>query len=408
MRPIAADATRRSTFPSWTSEREGTTTRAAREQVLKRAPALRLRWLVLVASLVLLVAALVPRVRSAWELQSAAAAFANYALCMVGPTGPSLLRDRPAEFAKLARRRLITSSATDHPFSRCAKLAREAGAPDAAPAHEASAWLFVEYGGDAADGIGPRVTIAELAVTTHHLAELADRAWPFVRGGYTSLVQPSAYAPEAAHPAELPRPTISRGVSVDRPLLAGGRCPAGSNGAAFALGLSSDRRFRVARSSSRGGVESNAPFAPANARVIATACDESTLVIAVGRPGTRDIALVTCAPLGNCAPMKLPELGAGGPKARYPIDVARVLGVTVIATPMHGIVRVASTRDDGRTWTPFTVAYDPEAYPALHFDIPVPDRLVVVGSRLALVAAPASPSATFPLLFSDDEGASFH
>lgn len=374
--------------------------------MVDRTPAVRLRWVVLVAGLALVVTAVVPRARSAWELQSAAAAFANYALCMVGPTGPALLRDQPAEFVKLVRRRLITSSATDRPFSRCAKLAWEAGSPKAAPVHEVPAWSFAEYGGDAADGIGPRVTIADLAVTTEPLAGLAERAWPFVRGGYTSLVQPSAYAAEAAHPAELPRPAVSRGISAERPILTGGRCTVG--GASFALSVSSDRRFRVARSFSPGGVESSAPFAPATATVVAAACDESALVVAVGRAGARDVGLVTCAPLGNCAPMTLPTLGAGGPVVRYPIDIARVLGATVIATPMHGIVRVASTRDNGRSWTPFTVAYDSRAYPGLHFDVPVPDRLVVAGSRLALVAAPSSPTATFPLLFSDDAGASFH
>lgn len=359
------------------------------------------------SALALLLATAVPRVRAAWDLQSAAAAFANYALCMVGPNGPALLRDQPAEFGKLVRRRLVMAGATDRPFSRCSKLAREAGAPEAARAHEATAWQFVEYGGDAADGKGERLTVAELAVTTRPLAELADRAWPFVRGGYTMLVQPTKYAAEAAHPVELPRPSMGRGVLVDHTLLGGGRCAAGGTGASFAIGLSTDRRFRVARSSSPAGVESSAPFASADARVIAAACDEAALVVAVGRAGSRDVALSSCTPLGSCVPMSLPELGARGPKVRYPVDLARVLGATVIATTMHGIVRVASTRDGGLSWTPFAVAYDSAAYPGLRFDVAVPDRLVVAGKRLALVAAPSSLTATFPMLVSDDAGASF-
>src|SRR5512140_3059080 len=51
----------------------------------------RLRGLIAAAGALSLVALLVPRMRAAWQLQSMAAAFANYALCMVGPTGPSLL-----------------------------------------------------------------------------------------------------------------------------------------------------------------------------------------------------------------------------------------------------------------------------------------------------------------------------
>jgi hypothetical protein len=38
-------------------------------------------------------------------------AFADYALCMVGPTGPSLLRDNPVEFRSLGRRRLASACA---------------------------------------------------------------------------------------------------------------------------------------------------------------------------------------------------------------------------------------------------------------------------------------------------------
>jgi hypothetical protein len=74
---------------------------------------------------------------------------------------------------------------------------------------------------------------------------------------------------------------------------------------------------------------------------------------------------------------------------------------------MHGIVRVTSSRDEGRTWTPLTVAYDPEAHPGLRFDAPEPDHLFVSGKRVLLYGVPQRANGTFPVLVSEDFGASF-
>lgn len=367
--------------------------------VVVQDPPFRIRYLLGVSIVVLAGWSALPRVRAAWELQSAAAAFANYALCMVGPTGPSLLRDNPAEFRKLARRRLITAGPQDRPFVKCGKAAGEAASPEVARAHEATAWDFAEYGGDAADDRGKPRRLDDLAVTTERLADLTERAWPFVRGGYTALVQPSAYAAEAPHPVELPHPGLARGAVPERPLLAGGKCAAASGGT-LSLGLSSDRKFHVVRSVSPQGIESRAAFAPEGARVVAAACDADGAVVAVGRPGTRDVALVSCAYLGECVKVPLPGFGKGH-DVRFPLDVARVSGVTAVSTVMHGIVRVASTRDDGRSWTPFTVACD-GAPPGS----PCPDKLAALGNRIVLSGAPL-PGGVFAALVSDDAGASF-
>lgn len=381
--------------------------RAPGDQVAPAAPLVRLRYVALFGTALLLVWSGVPRMRAAWALQSAASAFANYALCMVGPTGPALLRDSPSEFRKLVRRGLISAAATDHPFARCARTVREIAPEPVARAHEGAAGAFVEYGLEPGGVAGPALRISDLAVTTRGLAELSDRAWPFVKGGYTSLILPSAFAAEAAHPAELPRPAMARGPLPARPLASGGVWKSEDGLHAFALGTSADRRFHVARSFSPTGVESSAAFAPASAHVVAAASDDSTLVVAWGRAGSSDVALVSCARLGDCTPMTVPELGKGGPRVRAPLDVARVLGVTVVAAPMRGIVRVASTRDGGRTWTPFTVACDSGSAHELAFDVKTPDKLFTVGKRLLLVAPPSSPSATYPALVSDDAGASF-
>lgn len=358
----------------------------------------RLRGLLAAVLAVGLAAVFVPRMQAAFRLQSTAAAFANYALCMVGPTGPSLLRGQPREFEKLVRRRLITAAATDRPFATCAKMAREADPASSITAHEAEAMAFREYG-DVSDD-APRFRVADLGVTTRDIARLSSAAWPFVRGGYTSLILPSAFAAEAAHPAEVPRPGLGRGALPARLTLGSGRCAEGP----FALSVSADKRYLVARSFSPSGVETSTPFASADARVVAAACDEETLVVAVGRPGTRQVALSSCARLGACTTLELPRLGARGPAVRYPLDVARVQGGSVVAVAAGGIVRVASTRD-GRTWTPFTVAVDGDDGAPLRS---LPDKLFVSGKRLFLLAVPSARDAAYPLLVSDDAGASFH
>jgi len=368
-------------------------------------PVLRLRYFLVIAALWLAYSAVAPRIKAAWQLHSVATAFADYALCMVGPTGPSLLRDNPAEFRRLVRRRLVAAGADDRPFSRCAKGAGQVtDSPAVERAHRAPAVSFAEYGGPAADAAPAASRLEDLAVTTRRLAELSEKAWPFARGGYTSLVLPSAYAAEAAHPVEVPPPGTGRG---EPPLRALGRCEAGGTGGAFVLGMSEDRRHKVVRTVTPEGAAVDALLAGPDARVFATACDDRAMVVAVGHEATRDAELFACGYLGSCTPMPLPRLGAAGPEVRYPFDVARVEGTTVLATPMHGIVRVTSSRDDGRSWAPLTIAYDAEAHPELRFDVAEPDHLFVAGKRVLLYGIPPRGSGTFPVLVSEDHGASF-
>jgi hypothetical protein len=371
---------------------------------LEAAP-FRLRHVLLFAALGLLIWSGLPRLRAAWTLHSAATTFADYALCMVGPTGPSLLRDNPTEFRRLVRRRLVAAVADDRPFSKCAKGAGQVmQSLSVERAHAASADSFVEYGGAGADGRKEAVRLDELAVTTQKLAELADEAWPFVRTGYTSLVLPSAYAAEAPHPVELPRPGVGRGATPVRSLT---RCDTPSGGGQFLLGLSSDHKSKILRTVTPDGITSDAALGPVDARVFAVSCDDHAAVVAIGKQGTRDASLLLCQYASECTSMPLPRFGAAGPFAAYPLDVARVDGATVVAVPMHHLVRVASSRDDGRTWTPFTVAFDPEAHPDVRFDVPSPDHLFVSGKRVLLYGVPSRATMTFPLLASEDAGASF-
>ena len=89
------------------------------------------------------------------------------------------------------------------------------------------------------------------------------------------------------------------------------------------------------------------------------------------------------------------------------MDLARVRGTTIVALTMGGVVRVASSRDDGRTWTPFSVAFDEAEHRELRTDVPIAGRLLVLGERVFLYGGGNKPQHTYPVLVSDDLGASF-
>jgi hypothetical protein len=92
---------------------------------------------------------------------------------------------------------------------------------------------------------------------------------------------------------------------------------------------------------------------------------------------------------------------------RLPADVARVSGTTVVAVSQQGIVRVASSRDTGRSWTPFSVAYDageklPEA-----MGLPAPGHVLALDDHLILYGGGRKSDQAYLVLRSDDGGASW-
>jgi hypothetical protein len=418
----------------------------------------RLRTLLGVAVLATLALTAYPRAVAAWRLHGAATAMADYALCMVGPTGPSSLRDDPEQFRKLARRRLVAAAPVDRPFERCAPLAAElTGSEPIASAHKATASQFVEYGGAATEraarGSKSELALDALAVDARVLAELARVGWPFIRGGYVRLMQGSIGAREAIHPVELPRPAVGHGLPVwrvlyraarktDRGILAafgkgnalsayrsddGGlswkaasikhpligdlaeRC--GGAEKYFTFATSEDGQALVVRSHDAGSVLLEAALAGRTHRVVASACDAETLIALVqrgeakGRPA-QAVEFVLCRHGGECGTM--PQPPAVPTETTLPeTDVARVDGVTIVASAAYGIVRVTSTRDDGRTWTPLLPVFDERAHPEVRTQVAVPTRLLALGRRVLLSGGAAKPSQTYPVLISDDYGASF-
>lgn len=401
----------------------------------------------------------IPRAKAAWRLQSMATSFADYGLCMAGPTGPTLLRDNAGEFWRVVRRRLLTSPPDSRPFQGCAALAEEiTGHVEVRRAHGARAREFVEYGADASDraqrGRHGELTLAALEVSTQPLAELSRAARPFLRQGYTVLVQPSISAPEAQHPSELPQAAVGEGLPASRVvyrasqaldeqnlLLAlgsgnklsayksgnggvswqplsvndarieaiGGRCFGEDPAHSFAIGLDgANHQLRVV-SLARGARQGHAALPRGYTQVISVACDESALVVAAGRVGeavNAEVSLFLCPYMTQCRPMPVPEWGQGL-SLRQPLDLARTQGATVLAMTHHGIVRTASSRDDGRSWTPFIVAFDRGEQTNLRVQVDDPTQLLAVGKRVLLYGGAPKPGMTYPVLISDDQGASW-
>jgi hypothetical protein len=404
-------------------------------------PPIRLRFVLLLGLCGSALAWLYPRLDAAWNVHGLATALADYGACMVGPTGPALLRDRQlAEFQKLARRRLVTAPAGDAPFERCAAAAGTlTHEPRVEAAHRAHAFTFAEYGGNPR----PAHALAELLVTPEPVIAEAKRAWPFVRS-YAALVKTSLGAKEAPHPVPSPAPALGRGLTpghayyrvarttADGLVYARGtganlevwksndggatfkaaspalardfseRCPAGDD-RAFSLRGSGDATSVV--SVGPTGEVSLAALAKSGETVLAVACDERALVAAI-RPerGTR-ASLEQCTFGGPCVALPAPNLGRAELGLDYPLDVARVGGTTIVALKMGHVVRVTSSRDAGVSWTPLSVAYDGGEHPLSAGRMPT--ELLSIGRRVLLHGSAERASETYGLLYSDDQGASF-
>jgi hypothetical protein len=152
-------------------------------------------------------------------------------------------------------------------------------------------------------------------------------------------------------------------------------------------------------------------------QLLALACDNDVLTLAArperggsGRSPAAaqetDVVWLVCARGGACSAFSPPKIAPFTPLASSDFDLARVGGTTVLAIATHGVVRVSSSRDNGQTWTPPAVAFDAGEYPP-QADVPLPNRLTTLGSRLLLHGAPTRNNQSYALLVSDDQGASF-
>lgn len=406
-------------------------------------PIIRIRTVLAILLLGTLGYKVYPRAQAAWQLHGLATAVADYALCMVGPTGPSLIRDNPDEFGVLVRRRLVSSLASERPFAECAELASQVtGSETIAGAHQLAAAEFTEFG---TTNSRAERRLEELRVTTEPLAEMSRRAWPFVRGGYTRLVKASISASEAVHPVAPPEPAVGSGLpdwraryrAVRRTqtgfVLAQGqganlalyetkdagvswkpvssrqqpsdfmeRCPIDADGRSFTFSLSDDGSSTVVNSLGPDGAPYATVLSSSDVDVLAAACDADGLVVALrSGPG---VHLKLCPFRRGCSRLRLSVEGA---QLSQVTDVARIAGTTVVAFAAGGIVRVTSSRDAGRSWTPLSVAYDAGEARSVSMGLKAPTRLLTLADRLLLYGGAQRRDQAYLVLVSDDHGASW-
>jgi hypothetical protein len=138
---------------------------------------------------------------------------------------------------------------------------------------------------------------------------------------------------------------------------------------------------------------------------VGAACDHHALVALLVADKASSATLKYCAYRGECRDMTPPPDAPGG--IAFPADIARVEGATIVSIYSAGIVRVASTRDDGETWTPFSVAFDTEELES-DMVLAAPARLMALGEQLLLYGGAERADAAYWVLISDDLGASFH
>ena len=405
------------------------------------APPLRLRFVFILALVAWGLWSGYPRLQSAFRLHDVTVATADYGLCMVGPTGPTLIRDRDSDFQHLVRRRLIASGPTDRPFHRCAKLARSVtGSVDVERVHNLTAAEFREYGGRG-------TPLAELGVSAAPLAQLFADAWPFARGGYTQLMKSSLGAVEAAHVPPPPRPAVGRGLPAKsgiyrnvwregegfgvalgagsdsglyvtndrgisfRPLARRAdvfeahaeRCASLDGRRSYRLSPREDGTAQQVMFSLEGSEPQASELSPINERVLGSGCDERSLVVLTA--DRERLHLRLCPFGGRCGELPLPPAVLGAPPSG--VDVTKLKGTVVVSSSQDGVVRVVSSRDEGRSFTPPVVAFDAAEYPDLALARRAPSRLLSLGERLLLFGGAVKGSDAYPLLASDDQGVSF-
>jgi hypothetical protein len=404
---------------------------------------IRLRYLVLLIAAGLGLRSFGLRAVAYWQLHESAAALANYAVCMAGPTGPERIHARPADFWRLVRRRIVASGADARPFAACVPALEAFGGGSRRVAHEAHASDFREYGalrGESKSNVG----MEDLMVSSARLVELLDAAWPFAPADLDALLRPERSAKAAPHPVEPPRPAPGRGLpaielgyssvraSGSSYLLVAGQganasahrsddggtswvdVDADEPAAALEHGCSSgDGRalFRLRETGAElrldswqnGEPATSFALASADSRLLGFACDATAALAITADEADARPAFRQCAHGSPCKKLAVPPELRAAVTPGTSFSIARVKGISVVSMARAGVVRVISSRDDGETWTPPIVAFDREEQGGMV----TPTHLLGLGSKLILFAGGRSASDVYPSLGSSDFGASW-
>ncbi len=388
----------------------------------------------------------VPRASAYWRLHDAATHLSDYAVCMVGSVGPELLWERPDDFWSMARRRLISSPPDARPFAACVPYAEAfADVVEHERAYQAKAGEFVEY--QTTQAHAAPFSLGDLRISTARFAALVDDAWPLLSKSPRQLLRPSLHARSAPVSLELPEPVRGRGLPAanlgyaavkaleDGYLMATGRdanltaywsrdrgqtwsqtnpehlsrelrlgsCALAGSSTSFRLSASGDLlQLESWQQDQRG---TSVALAPAEQRMLAFSCDAQAAV-AIFADEARDLVTFRLCPAFNhCRDLPTPAALAGASPSSLRLSAARARGATILAVTHGGIVRVFSSRDDGRTWTPPVVAYDSSESRLADGDTPT--RLLSLGGRVLLYSGAVPSRRDYAVLASDDLGASW-
>jgi hypothetical protein len=184
------------------------------------------------------------------------------------------------------------------------------------------------------------------------------------------------------------------------------RCLTG-DGRAYEVGPSADHDVLEVSSIEADGTAHATQLAPESSTVYSLACDERALVLLVRAQASKSSQIFACPFAGRCGLLTGPASDALPGLYDQTLDIARVRGTTVLAVTTNDIVRVSSSRDEGRTWTPFYVAFDLAEHPEVRVDVRVPSRLLNIDGRLFLYGGGNRAPQSYSVLVSDDHGASF-
>lgn len=375
-----------------------------------------------------------PRIEAAWRLADKTTAYANYAVCMAGPTGPAALTENEHDFKALLRRRLLSSEDAEQPFASCRNLFEQVFEKPGKPLLAAAGDFHAYSGREAALAPG----LDELVPRVDELHALGKAAWPFTRKPPLEMIRPSTHAKEAPHPVEFPRPVAGSGLpsrdglyrtawqhggtlhlavgqgpdltileSVDggqvwtkgalsAPGLGehAGRCAANESRQSF-LFEHEDGKIAVVSLVGDGAVGRTVLRIKAKPRQ--SSCDANTALF-VAEPVDNEVPyVVLCQHAGRCGKLQVPSTWTSGS-----FDIAQLDGVAVVATLTAGVVRVRSSRDRGKTWTPATVGMDLGTVGA-----GLEVHLQATGSNLLLWVSGDNKRKAYPLAVSEDYGASF-